>query len=398
MKQEDRLLPTTDRTRLLRGNGYLLLLGGLFAAFAGPVEIYCFYLFSAGGRFYYEGFGFGSFMFGNIASQIIGYCLIAIVLIPLGYGHLRLRRWARTLSVTLLWFWLVTGVPVLILFLLVLFSSKELGPDMAVVVPVALALCYLVLPWLLIRFYQSQNVRATFEANDLNACRTEERPMANLALGALMLFFAVALHMPIFFHSLFPVFGGWLSDLQGIVALDVISNAQRDTLTLWDEIFNEVAASYTAVQTERVLVDAMAARMVLRPESLDVIVAYNLFADIPTDLGGAICGSLGLAPSGNLNPERSYPSMFELVHGSAPDIAGQGIANPLALIWCGAMLLEFLGEEQAARLMMEAIKALTGEGRVVTPELGGAARTVEVGDVIVALMRRQGVGGTVDAQ
>lgn len=165
------------------------------------------------------------------------------------------------------------------------------------------------------------------------------------------------------------------------------SNAQRHTLTLWDEIFEQVSADYPDVGTERVLVDAMAARFVLHPESLDVVVASNLFADILTDLGGAICGSLGMAPSGNLNPERTHPSMFEPVHGSAPDIVGRGIANPIAMIWSGAIMLDFLGETRAAELIMTSIKTLTSEGRVVPPDLGGEARTAEVGDEIVAHMR-----------
>ena len=165
------------------------------------------------------------------------------------------------------------------------------------------------------------------------------------------------------------------------------SNAQRHTLTLWDEIFKEVSADYPDVTTERVLVDAMAARFVLQPESLDVVVASNLFADILTDLGGAICGSLGIAPSGNLNPERTYPSMFEPIHGSAPDIVGQGIANPIAMIWSGAMMLDFLGQTQTADLIMSAIKTLTTEGRALSPDLGGQAKTIEVGDEIVAQMR-----------
>lgn len=166
------------------------------------------------------------------------------------------------------------------------------------------------------------------------------------------------------------------------------SNAQRHTLTLWDEIFESLSPDYPDVKTERVLVDAAAARFVLNPESLDVVVASNLFADILTDLGGAICGSLGLAASANLNPERIYPSMFEPVHGSAPDIVGQGIANPMAMVWSGALMLDFLGETEASKLMMTALKSVTGEGRVLTPDLGGTAKTVDVGNEIVAQLRQ----------
>jgi tartrate dehydrogenase/decarboxylase/D-malate dehydrogenase len=166
------------------------------------------------------------------------------------------------------------------------------------------------------------------------------------------------------------------------------SNAQQHSMTFWDEIFATIAREFPEVATERELIDALAARFVMRPESLDVVVGSNLFGDILTDLGAAVVGGLGLAPSGNINPERTFPSMFEPVHGSAPDIFGKGIANPIAMVWCGAMMIDFLGEREAARLITTAIHAVTGEGRVVTPDLGGKAKTSEVGDALVARMRR----------
>ncbi len=165
------------------------------------------------------------------------------------------------------------------------------------------------------------------------------------------------------------------------------SNAQQHSLTFWDEIFEQVGKEFPQVTTERVLIDALAARFVLRPESLDVVVGSNLFGDILTDLGGAICGSLGMAASGNINPERHYPSMFEPVHGSAPDIFGKGIANPIAMIWCGAMMLEFMGFKPAADLILAAIKGVTAERKVLTPDLGGRAKTTEVTDAIIAQAR-----------
>lgn len=166
------------------------------------------------------------------------------------------------------------------------------------------------------------------------------------------------------------------------------SNAQRYTLTLWDECFARVAKEFPDVQTEHMLVDAMAARLILRPESVDVAVASNMFGDILTDVGGAITGSLGLSPSGNINPEKAFPSMFEPVHGSAPDIMGKNIADPIAMIWTGAMMLDFLGHKNAAERIVNAIKTVTEEGRVLGHDLGGTASTTEITDAIIAAMQK----------
>jgi tartrate dehydrogenase/decarboxylase/D-malate dehydrogenase len=159
------------------------------------------------------------------------------------------------------------------------------------------------------------------------------------------------------------------------------SNAQRHGMVLWDEIFFEVAGAYPDVSHDRELVDAMTTRMVLKPQSLDTIVASNLHADILSDLAAALSGSLGIAPTANLNPERKFPSMFEPIHGSAFDIAGKGIANPVATIWTAAMMLEHLGETAAAERLMLALEQTTAEG-ILTPDLGGKSTTDEVADAV----------------
>lgn len=162
------------------------------------------------------------------------------------------------------------------------------------------------------------------------------------------------------------------------------SNASRFAYVLWDEVVAGLGQSdFPDVAIERVHVDAMAARMVLRPDGIDVVVASNLFADILTDLGAALQGSIGLAASGNLDPTRRYPSMFEPVHGSAPDIAGQGRANPIGCVWSAALLLRHLGNEAGALRVERAIDRVCEEGSVLTGDLGGAASTQEVGDALV---------------
>jgi tartrate dehydrogenase/decarboxylase/D-malate dehydrogenase len=161
------------------------------------------------------------------------------------------------------------------------------------------------------------------------------------------------------------------------------SNAQGFSMAFWDRVFADVARDYPDIRTESLLVDAACMDLVRRPESFDVIVASNLFGDILTDLSAAITGSLGLAPSANLNPARTAPSLFEPVHGSAPDIAGRGIANPMAAMLAGSMMLEFLGDSQAASIVEKAVLDVLAEQRIVTPDLGGRATTEDVGGAVV---------------
>jgi tartrate dehydrogenase/decarboxylase / D-malate dehydrogenase len=164
------------------------------------------------------------------------------------------------------------------------------------------------------------------------------------------------------------------------------SNAQGFSMTFWDRVFDDVASEYSDIRTESLLVDAACMDLVRRPEHFDVIVASNLFGDILTDLSAAITGSLGLAPSANLNPTRTFPSMFEPVHGSAPDIAGLGIANPMAAMLAGAMMLDFLGESDAASLVEEAVLGVLADRRELTPDLGGTGTSRSVSEQVVARM------------
>jgi tartrate dehydrogenase/decarboxylase/D-malate dehydrogenase len=160
-------------------------------------------------------------------------------------------------------------------------------------------------------------------------------------------------------------------------------------MVLWDEVAREFAAKYPDVTCDKMLVDAMTARMVLQPASLDTIVATNLHADILSDLAAALTGSIGLAPTANLNPERRFPSMFEPIHGSAFDIAGKGIANPLATFWSAVMMLDHLGEATAAQRLMLAIECAAANPALHTPDLGGRATTRDVTDAVVGFIRGQ---------
>jgi tartrate dehydrogenase/decarboxylase/D-malate dehydrogenase len=164
------------------------------------------------------------------------------------------------------------------------------------------------------------------------------------------------------------------------------SNAQRHGMVMWDEIATEVSKDFPDVTSDKMLVDAMTVRMILKPRSLDTIVATNLHADILSDLAGALAGSLGIAPTANIDPERRFPSMFEPIHGSAFDIAGKGIANPVATFWTAAQMLEHLGEANAATRLMRAVEEVTGD-RVLTPDVGGKATTREVTEAVCRAIR-----------
>ena len=164
------------------------------------------------------------------------------------------------------------------------------------------------------------------------------------------------------------------------------SNAQRHSMVMWDEIAAEVAAEFPDVSWDKMLVDAMTVRMTLNPESIDTIVATNLHADILSDLAGALAGSLGVAPTANIDPEGRYPSMFEPIHGSAFDITGKGIANPVATFWTACQMLDHLGEADASARLMKAVEEVCAAG-ITTPDVGGSATTAEVTDAVIDAIR-----------
>jgi len=165
------------------------------------------------------------------------------------------------------------------------------------------------------------------------------------------------------------------------------SNALNYSMVFWDDVFEEVLKDYPDVIGKHMHVDAAAANFVLHPEYFDVVVASNLFGDILTDLGAAIQGGIGMAPGGNINPEKKYPSMFEPIGGSAPDIAGKGIANPIGAIWAASMMLDFLGESESAQLIFNAICKIIEEGKYLTPDIGGNSKTQELGEAIRKKMK-----------
>lgn len=161
-------------------------------------------------------------------------------------------------------------------------------------------------------------------------------------------------------------------------------NALNYSMVFWDQVFKEVGAEYPDVETHSLLVDAASMFMVKDPKRFQVVVASNLFGDILTDLGAAISGGMGLAAGANINPERTFPSMFEPIHGSAPDIAGKGLANPLATVWSASQMLDFFGHADRARELIDVIERLLVEKKCLTPDLGGTATTSQVGDAVAA--------------
>ncbi|WP_100331154.1 tartrate dehydrogenase [Bacillus xiapuensis] len=171
------------------------------------------------------------------------------------------------------------------------------------------------------------------------------------------------------------------------------ANALNYSMVFWDQVFEEVSRDYPEVQTYSYLVDAAAMLMVKDPSRFEVVVTSNLFGDILTDLGAALAGGMGLAAGANINPEKEWPSMFEPIHGSAPDIAGKGIANPLAAIWSASQMFDFFGCEEAGAMLLDAIETVMEERIVLTPDLGGTASTSDVGDRIVEILcQRQKAG------
>ena len=210
-----------DRSLVLRLLGAAALLAGLSIAFLAPLETICFYWFGQGGRFHYPGFRFGSFMFANIAAQIACYYATGIGLTLLGYGHLARRRWVRPLALAGLNFWWLLGLPLCLVFGLVLVASKEVTPAFVLLVAVLLAAAYVGLPWVLRRFYRSRDLRLTLETRDPHEHGLERLPTPILTLCLLYLFYEIALHIPILLNGLFPLFGTFLTGLPGIAALDV---------------------------------------------------------------------------------------------------------------------------------------------------------------------------------
>ena len=201
--------------------GFLLIIIGCIAAFFGPLEIYSFYFFTEGGRFHYEGFGFGSFMFSNIVLQIIGYYLIAVVFITLGYGHFKKRLWVQKISLALLWFWLIVGLPIIPLILFVFISTKEPSVIVTILSIIFSLLLYSLIPFLLIRFYKAKNVYDLLNSKSIADSIVQKYPIPFLVLIALYLFYILIFHTLLLFRGIFPFWGKWLIELQGTIIITI---------------------------------------------------------------------------------------------------------------------------------------------------------------------------------
>ena len=209
------------RELIIRVFGILLFLMGVVAALLGPAEIFCFYLFSKGGMFHYEGFRFGSFMFGTIAAQVLGYYFIASILVPVGFGTMRLKKWSHHFMLALVQFWIIGGLPLIAAFLFVLISSKSLTYFILILIGILLLVSYPILPFIVIHFYKSQKTFLIFEKHASTTTWIETIPIPILSLSILFIFFIIILHVQIFFNGIFPIFGTWASGLTGILMIDL---------------------------------------------------------------------------------------------------------------------------------------------------------------------------------
>lgn len=201
--------------------GLISLFLGITAAFFGPLEIYCYYLFSEGGRFHYEGFGFGSLMFGNITMQILGYYIIALICIPLGYGHLKKYIWVQKISLTLLWVWFIVGIPILPILFFIIVTSKELSLLFIILSAILCLLSYTLIPALLIKFYKSKSVEMTLNINEKKYNFIKNYPISLIMMMILYIFYIYAFHILLFFKGIFPFFGQWLTDLKGFIFISI---------------------------------------------------------------------------------------------------------------------------------------------------------------------------------
>ena len=204
-------------TRVITLIGLLLLIIGIIAAIVGPFEFYCYYLFTEGGRFHYEGFGFGSFMFGNITMQIWGYYIIALICIPLGYGHLKKNIWIQKISLTLLYVWVIVGIPILPIIFFIIVTSKEPSLVFIVLSAIFCLLSYTLIPALLIKFYKSKSVEMTLKKNEKKYNFIDKYPISLIMTLILYVFYIYAFHVLLLFQGIFPFFGQWLTDFKGII-------------------------------------------------------------------------------------------------------------------------------------------------------------------------------------